>query len=179
MALRKPKSEDERIGGGIAVAEPPQQGSTVEGESGEECMSTGQALVQAGQLDAGQLASALAEANGDLLVLSNSLLTKHGVGRAELSNAISTACQVPLADSNPGELDEELVVRVAEDVARNHKVMPVAEENGSIVLYAADPSPARRQLVEAAAGQKFVWKASDYKTVTAMIEQMYRSASGS
>ena len=175
MALRKPKNEQTPQGGGVAVAAPPPQAAAVAGESSEQCMATGQALVQAGQLDTAQLASALEESNGDLLVMSNLLLTKHGVGRAELSNAISAVCQVPLADSNPGALDEELVVKVAEEVARNHKVMPVAEENGNIVLYAADPSPARRLLVETATGQKFVWKASDYNTVTAMIEQMYRS----
>ncbi len=135
MALRKAKNEE--AAGGVAVAEPPRQAGTVAGESAEQCMATGQALVQAGHLDAEQLAAALQQANGDLLVFSNALLTKHGVGRAELSNAIGAACQVPVGDSNPGEIDEELVVKVAEEVARNHKVMPVAEENGSIVLYAA------------------------------------------
>ena len=126
MALRKPKNEATPQGGGVAVAEPPLQAATVAGESSEQCVAIGQALVQAGQLDTGQLASALEEANGDLLVLSSSLLTKHGVGRSELSNAIGAVCEVPLADSNPGALDEELLVKVAEEVARGHKVMPVA-----------------------------------------------------
>ncbi|MGK0277183.1 MAG: type IV pilus assembly protein PilB, partial [Ilumatobacter sp.] len=172
MALRKPKTDDaaQALGGGIAVAEPPTVGAAA-----EQCMATGQELVQAGHLDAEKLAVTLQEANGDLLVFSNSLLTKAGVSRNELSQAIGAACQVAVGDSNPGEIDEELVLKVAEGVARTHKVMPVSEENGSIVLYAADPSPSRRQLVESATGQQFVWKASDYATVTAMIEQMYRS----
>ena len=158
MALRKTKNEE--AAGGVAVAEPPTQQDAAVGESAEQCMGIGQALVQAGHLDAEQLAAALQQANGDVLVFSIALLTKHGVGRAELSNALGAVCQVPVADSNPGEIDEELVAKIAEEVARTHKVMPVAEENGSIVLYAADPSPARRQLVEAATGQQFVWKAS-------------------
>ena len=133
--------------------------------------------MQAGHLDAEKLATTLQEANGDLLVFSNSLLTKAGVSRNNLSQAIGAGCQVEVGNSNPGEIDEELVLKVAEEVARTHKVMPVSEENGSIVLYAADPSPSRRQLVESATGQQFVWKASDYATVTAMIEQMYRSTS--
>ena len=72
-------------------------------------------------------------------------------------------------------LDEEIVTRFPEEVARKHKVMPIADEGGMVVLYAADPSPARRQMVEQVTGQKFVWKASDDKTVTSFIEQMYRS----
>ncbi len=169
MALRKPKSDEAAAGGGVAVDARPS------GESAEQCMATGQALVQAGKLEAERLAGAMQEADGDLLVFSNSLLTKHGVGRNDLAQAIGAACQVPVGDSNPGDIDEELIVKVDEKVAREHKVMPVAEENGTIVLYAADPSPARRQLVETATGMRFVWKASDYKTVTSIIEQMYRS----
>ena len=172
MALRKPKHDEAAPvpGGGIAVAEPLKVGAAA-----EQCVATGQALVQAGHLDSEKLAATLQESNGDLLVFSNSLLTKAGVSRSQLSQAIGAACQVAVGDSNPGAIDEELVVKVAEKIARTHKVMPVSEENGSIVLYAADPSPARRQLVESATGQRFVWKASDYATVTAMIEQMYRS----
>lgn len=173
MALRKPKTDEaahHTLAGGVVVAEPPKVGPAA-----EQCMATGQALVQAGHLDVEKLAITLQEANGDLLVFSNSLLTRAGVSRNELSQAIGAACQVPVGDSNPGEIDEELVVKIAEEIARTHKVMPVSEENGSIVLYAADPSPSRRQLVESATGQQFVWKASDYATVTAMIEQMYRS----
>jgi type IV pilus assembly protein PilB len=172
MALRKPKNGDavSPLSGGIAVAESPPAGAAA-----EQCIATGQALVQSGQLNADKFAAILQEANGDLLVFSNSLLTKASVSRNELSQAIGAACQVEVGDRNPGAIDEQLVVKIAEEVARAHKVMPVSEENGSIVLYAADPSPSRRHLVESITGQKFVWKASDYATVTAMIEQMYRS----
>jgi type IV pilus assembly protein PilB len=172
MALRRHKTEapaPAAEGGGVAVAD------AQPGAAAEQCMATGQALVQAGHLDAEKLATALQEANGDMLVFGDALLRKHGVGRQELSQATAAACQVPVAESNPGEIDEELIIKVDEQVVRTHKVMPVSEENGTIVLYAADPSPSRRELVEAATGQRFVWKASDYNTVTAMIEQMYRS----
>ncbi len=176
MALRRPKSDEMAPPGGgaaTAVADAPDAA----GPSAEQCMATGQALVQAGHLDTDRLAAALQEARGDLLTMSNFLLTRHGVGRAELSQAVALACEVPVADSSVGQLDPEIVARIDEKVARENKVIPVAEENGSLVLYAADPSPARRAVVESATGQRFIWKASDHKTVTSFIEQMFRSNS--
>ncbi|MGB7879874.1 MAG: hypothetical protein WBL31_14000, partial [Ilumatobacteraceae bacterium] len=178
MALRKPRPDDIAASGGsnggtaTALAEPP-----VAGPSSDECAAVGQALVQAGQIQPDRLALALEEANGDLLELVSKLLSNYGVARNDLSQVVATVCQVPLADSSLVELDEEIVTRFPEDVARAHKVMPIADENGLIVLYAADPSPWRRQEVESATGQRFAWKASDEKTVTSFIEQMYRSTS--
>jgi type IV pilus assembly protein PilB len=175
MALRKPKPGDlAPPGGGVALAE---KAPVPIGESAEECAAVGQALVQTGQLDPDSMGAALAAANGDLLAFGARLLSHHGVGRAQLAQLVAAVCQVPIADSSLVELDEEVVARFPENVARAHKVMPIADENGTIVLYAADPSPWRRQQVESATGQRFVWKASDEKTVTSFIEQMYRSNS--
>ena len=177
MALRKNKSEDAAPTGGgtaTALADPP---ASQAGESANECAAVGQALIQSGQLTAEVLAPALQEADGDLLKLGIALLNKHGVGRSLLAQAVGAVCQVPVADSGLSELDEEIVTRFPEDVARQHKVMPIADQDGTLVLYAADPSESRRQKVEAATGQRFIWQASDDKTVTSFIEQMYRSSS--
>jgi type IV pilus assembly protein PilB len=173
MALRKPRPDDapSTNGGGVALAEPPPTG-----ESAEQCAAVGQILLQGGHLDGERLAAALEEGKGDLLTFASRLVSHYGLGRTEVAQAVAMVCQVPVADSNNVALSEELAGRVAEAVARTHKVMPVSEENGMIVLYAADPSPWRRQQVETATGQRFVWKAADVKTVTSFIEQMYRSA---
>jgi type IV pilus assembly protein PilB len=174
MALRKPRPDDLATptgrGAATALAEPPPVG-----ESADECSAVGQALTQGGYLDAETLAGALTDANGDLLKLGTALLNRHGVGRVELSTAVAAVCQVPVADVSIVQLDEEIVTRFPEQVARDHKVMPIGEEDGLIVLYAADPSASRRRQVESATGQRFAWKASDEKTVTSFIEQMYRS----
>ncbi len=174
MALRRPKPDEmapPEGGTATAIAEPPAE----TGPSAEQCMATGQALVQAGHLDAERLAAALQDARGDLLEMSKLLLTRFGVGRAELSQAIAAACGVPVGDANVPTLDEEIITRMDEQIVRAHKVIPIAEESGTLVLYAADPSPARRSMVESATGQRYSWKASDYNTVTSYIEQMYRS----
>jgi type IV pilus assembly protein PilB len=177
MALRKPRLDDAPAangggGGSTALAEPPAVGA-----SAEHCTAVGQALMQSGHLDAERMATALEEGGGDLLVFASRLVSHYGIGRNEVARAVAAVCQVPVADSTLVDLDEEIVTRLPEAVARAHKVMPIAEENGMVVLYAADPSPWRRQQVETATGQRFVWKASDVKTVTSFIEQMYRSAS--
>ena len=174
MALRKSKPEDMAPpgGGSTALADPP---VVATGESAEECSAVGQALVQLGHLSAEDLATALEAANGDLLEFGIALLSKHRVGRHEVAQAVGAACQVPVADSSLVELDEEIVTRFPEEIARQHKVIPIAEQDGVVVLYAADPSSSRRQKVESATGQRFVWQASDDKTVTSFIEQMYRS----
>ncbi len=177
MAIRKSKPDELAPPGGggaaTALAEPP---AVEPAQSADECMATGQALIQSGQLTPEGLAAALQDSNGDLLRFGQLLLTRHGVGRNELAAAVATACGVPVADSSIESLDEEIVTRFPEEVARKHKVMPIADEGGLIVLYAADPSPARRQMVEQVTGSRFVWKASDEKTVTSFIEQMYRSS---
>ncbi len=112
MALRKPKPDEmappSAGGAATALAEPP---AVVPGQSSDECMATGQALVQAGQLDAERLATALQEANGDLLKFGQELLNKHGVGRNELAAAVAVGCGVPVADSSIDSLDEEIVGR--------------------------------------------------------------------
>ena len=178
MALRKPQPADlaDQPGGGTAtaVAEPP---PVQPGESAEECAAIGRALVQSGHLAADALETVLADGGGDLLRFGGRLLNHLGVDRKAYSQAVAEVCQVPIADASSTQLDEEIVTRFPEDVARSNKVMPIGEEGGMIVLFAADPSPWRRQQVESATGQRFVWKASDDKTVTSFIEQMYRSSS--
>ena len=170
-------------GGGAvtALADPPAGLDEVPdiaeaGPAAAECESTGAALVAAGVLETDRFAEASTEAAGDLLTLGQLLLSRYGVTRGNLAQAVATACSVDVADSSIGELDEEIVARFPEDVARQHKAIPVADQDGTLVLYAADPSPARRSQVESATGSTFVWKASDDKTVTSFIEQMYRSS---
>ncbi len=174
MALRKPSTKDMAPPGGngaaTALAEPPPAG-----ESAAECNAVGQALVAGGHLSQESFDTVSASTNGDLLKFGTLLLSHHGVGRNQLAAAVAAVCQVPVADISMAQLNEEIAAGFPEQVARTHKVMPISEENGSILLYAADPSPWRRQQVESATGQKYVWHVTDEKTVTSFIEQMYRS----
>lgn len=176
MALGR-KKEDEapapEHGGGVAVAE-----KNPVGPNAEECMAAGQALVQANYISAEQLAQLLEDSNGHLFKFSEYALSRNSVGRNELAHSVAAACQVPVADSNVGSLDDEIVQKIPEEVCREHKVVAVAEEADGLVVYAVDPSAPRRQQVEAAvSGQRLSWRASDHNTVTSFIEQMFRTSS--
>ncbi len=147
MALRKAK-DDKRIDseGGGAVAVEERQGASV-----EECVALGQALVDAGQLPGEQLAPALSEANGELWQFGNMLLTKYGIGRAEYAQALGTACGLPVADPKTGDVDLTLGEHVEERVARKFFFIPVAESGGSVTVWGADCSKAKRDAAEAEA----------------------------
>ena len=83
------------VAAATALADPPM----VSGQSADECMATGQALV-ASRPARRRGSGELEDANGDLLRFGLALLNKHGVGRNELAQAVATACGVPVADSS-------------------------------------------------------------------------------
>ncbi len=147
------------------------------GVSAEECMVAGQVLTESGSLTPEQLARLLEDANGHLLRFSEYAISRNGVRRGDVAAAVAAACQVPVADSNIAQLDDAVVNKLTEHVCREHHVIAVAENAEGLVVYAADPSAARRQKVEAAArGQRLVWHASDHSTVSSFIEQMFRTS---
>jgi type IV pilus assembly protein PilB len=171
MALRKSKEDKkapEQGAGAVAVEDKP-------GESVEECVAVGQALVESGHLEAESLAAALSDGGGELWPFGERILTKYGVGRTEYSQALGRACGLPVADPKAAEVDKELAERVPENVARKFFFLPVAEQGGKIVVWGADCSKAKRDAAEAAAGMKFEWLATDPKTVTSFMEQLWRS----
>ena len=53
--------------------------------------------------------------------------------------------------------------------------MPVASEGGRVTVWGADCTAKKRAEAETAAGKKFEWFATDPKTVTSFMEQMWRS----
>ncbi len=157
MALGRKKTDDDVEqggGGGVALAEAPTVGANP-----EECMAAGQALVQAGYLTAEQLAQLLQDANGDLFKFNEYAITRNSVGRNEIANAVGAACQVPVGDSNVGQLEDEVVKKLPEQLCRDHKVIAISESPEGLLVYAVAPTPSIRQAVEAGAGgQRIVWR---------------------
>src|SRR5436190_14352804 len=130
----------------------PQAAMAAPGEAAAECMRVGKILVDTEQLTAENLASALSGANGDLLQFADAML-KLGVGRAELAKAVSEVTEVPALDSKAIELPDNAKDFLDERTVRANCVIAVADENGTLVVIAADPTAARRRTVEAAAGR--------------------------
>ena len=143
------------------------------GESAAECMRVGQILAEMGQLSADHLAAVLAAANGNLLALADALATRHAIGRAELADAISTATQVPVLDTRGLDIADDVKGVLDEAVVRAHCAVAVREENGSLIVVSADPTPARRAAVEASAGRPVTFYVADPATVRTYIRRIY------
>ena len=146
-----------------------------EGESANECMKVGQALVEGGQLTPENLAQALGQANGDLLQFADIALSRYSVGRTELAIAISAATNVPAVDTKGIDIPEELKRVLPEELVRFHCAVAVANEGNTLVVLCSDPAPGRRAAIEAAAGRPVKFFVSDPLTVRTFIDQVYRA----
>src|SRR5215203_5432131 len=109
MALRR-ASTDKRPDGSDA----PGASAEKVGESTEECVALGQALVEAGQLPGEMLAASLADGDSDLWEYGQILLTKYGIGRIEYAKALGRATGLPVADTHGSSINTELSVEVEE-----------------------------------------------------------------
>jgi type IV pilus assembly protein PilB len=146
----------------------------VAGEAAAECMKVGQLLVEREQITAEHLANALSGANGDLLQFADTVL-KLGADRVELAKAIAEVTEVALLDSKAIELPENAKDFLEEKIVRAHCVIGIAEDGGALVVISADPTPARRRAVEAAAGRPVRWTVADPATIRTFIDRIYRA----
>src|SRR5580765_7640038 len=144
MALRRANT-DKRQGDGADA-----HGADADkvGESIEECVALGQALVEAGHLTGEMLAPALADGDGDLWEFGQILLTKYGIGRAEYATALGKAVGLPVADTRSSVINKELSVELEERIARKYKFVPVASEGGRVTVWGADCTPKKRNDAE-------------------------------
>lgn len=159
----------------MALFKATKEGPTEEGDATAECQRVGQVLVESGQVTPEVFAATLAQANGDLLAFADGLLARHGVGRTELALAISQATGVPAVETKGIEIPAELREALDEQVVRRHCAVAVAEEGGTLVLLCADPTPARREQLESAAGRPVKLFVSDPMTVRTFIDTVYRA----
>ncbi len=153
----------------------PQAPAAEPAEAAAECMRVGQLLVEREQLGPENLATALAGANGDLLQFADIVLGRFAVDRNEIAKAIAEVTEVALLDSKAIELPDNAKEFLDEKIVRAHCVIAIAEEGGSLVVIAADPTPARRRAVEAAAGRPIRWTVADPATIRTFIDRTYRA----
>lgn len=172
MALFKSKES----GAPTAVAAPPRERiEATPGPYAPECMKIGQLLIEQDQLSHDNLATALQMANGDAMQFADIVLGRFGAGRQELATAIAEVWNVTAADTRAVELDPEIAKLVPEDVARQNMVIPIADENGTVVMLSADPSPERRAAVEHLVQRPIRWLSADPGTIRTFIDRSYRA----
>jgi type IV pilus assembly protein PilB len=161
--------------GGTAVAEPLVKEEAPPGEAVAECMRVGQLLVEGEHLQPEQLATALSAANGDLLAFADMCAGRFAVDRQQLANAVAEVTGIEAVDVRTATFNPEVSATLPEDIVRKHNVVVIDEVDGKLVLLTSDPSPHRRQLVEAAAGRACIWKVADPATVRTFVDRNYRA----
>ena len=149
--------------------------SNPEGEASAECMKVGQVLVDGGHLSPEHLATALASANGDLLAFQDAVMSHHTVGRHELSLAVASATGLAAIDTKGIVIGDDVKRVLDEKVVRQQCAVAIGTEGDALVVLLADPSPSRRQAIEAAAGRRVVFHLSDPVTVRTFIDTVYRA----
>ncbi|MBI3924373.1 MAG: Flp pilus assembly complex ATPase component TadA [Armatimonadetes bacterium] len=92
--------------------------------------STGQALLQSGLVSEESLARALSEEHG-----------------------------VPLMEITPGQISEEMIKLVSEDMARNYTILPISLKGGVLTLAMVDPVDVVAEDLVRYVTKKVVWRA--------------------
>ncbi len=175
MALFKKDSgtPDAPTGGGSVATR--EKVEVEPGPHAAECMKLGQLLVDREQLTTDRLALALQQSNGDALLFADIVGGRFQVGRQDLAAVIAEVWGVVAADTKAVEFDPEIAALVTEQTARQNCVVPISEENGTVVMLSADPSPLRRETVERLVDKPIRWLSADPQTIRTFIDRSYRA----
>ncbi len=157
------------------TASGPARGEVVIGPDAAECMRVGQLLVDSEQLTPEQLATALQQANGDILPFADIALGRFGATRQDLAAAMGEVFGLPAAETKGLEVSPETARLVDEQLARSNCVVPVSEDGDKIVVLTAAPSPGRLALIEKSLQRPVTWMASDPATVRTFIDRSFRA----
>ena len=152
-----------------------EQTAAPEGEAAAECMKAGQFLVENGHLTAENMATSLAQANGDLLKFIDTVMGQFTVGRTEAALALSAATGVQAVDTKGIEVADEVKRALPEALVRKHCAIAVGVDGNNLMVLLADPSPSRRTAIEAEAKRPVAYYVADPVTVRTFIDSMYRA----
>jgi type IV pilus assembly protein PilB len=165
---KKTSTGDLRESGGVQVAERPANASRL-----------GDLLVAGSALSPDALGDALnrqygsGKRIGDLLVELGSV-TEHAV-----AEALATQFQLPVVDLRTEQADVEAVGLLDEEIARGFGAAPLgACSDGSIAIAVADPDPAVRQQILAAAARPVTFFVSTPTDVRRSIDSTYQVLPG-
>ncbi len=104
-----------------------------------EKLKLGDVLIKAGAITEKQLMEALTEQKKTGIQLGKILLQKHYLTEDELLESLSKQLGVPIIDLQDVNAGQDALSKVKENVARRHKVLPIAIKNGRLQLAMANP----------------------------------------
>src|SRR3989304_3148060 len=99
----------------------------------------GQILVQAGLLSEAQLERALQQQKQTGERLGRVILSMGLASQDDIARAIAKQLSIDFYNLSDALLEEDILLRIPEQIARRHHVIPIAVEDGSLVLGMEDP----------------------------------------
>jgi len=102
-------------------------------------MPMGQILVQAGLLSEAQLERALQQQKQTGERLGRVILSMGLASQDDIARAIAKQLSIDFVNLSDALLEEDILLRIPEQIARRHHVIPIAVEDGSLVLGMEDP----------------------------------------
>lgn len=100
----------------------------------------GELLVKEKILSEEQLALALEEQRKNKTMLLGDILVNHGrISHLQLQQCLANKLGIPFVDITKLSIDESVLLRIPEKIAKQHKIMPLEIFNGKIVVAMDDP----------------------------------------
>ncbi|MEK9629590.1 MAG: type II secretion system protein GspE, partial [Nitrospinota bacterium] len=97
-------------------------------------LKLGDVLVQAGAITSEQLGQALAKQKESNIPLGQALVELGYITEEKFLTSLANQLKVPYLDLQGVKISQDAIRKVQESVARKHKVIPIAIENGSLKL---------------------------------------------
>ncbi len=99
----------------------------------------GDVLVKAGRITEDQLKMALAKQKEEGKKIGEILIQEKLITENDLNSIISAQLEVPYVNLSSLDIDPKLPKFITQSLARNHNLIPIALENGRLVIATADP----------------------------------------
>lgn len=99
----------------------------------------GEILLERGLITRSQLEQALAIAGRGQRKLGSVLVEQGAISQLVLATALSSQLNVPIVDLKRYQISQEAVALVPEEVARRHRIVPLAVESGTLLVATAQP----------------------------------------
>jgi type IV pilus assembly protein PilB len=137
----------------------------------------GEYLVQHGQISPDQLAQALAaRTNGNTAVpLGDLLVQKAFLSRTAVLEALSTVFGIPSVELRTRAPDPEVIAEVPEAEVRATLTLPLAIEDGKLVVATADPSDENLNRIRQSAGKPVTFLLATAEDIHRAIDRAYRA----
>src|SRR4051812_3687074 len=178
MALRRTKEPTGRHTAGesaaTAVAETivPEQSPVARPE---DWTRLGDLLVQRSRVSHKQVAEALLQQSASGKRIGRLLVDLGGLSDRELAQALAEQMQLALVDLAQEQPDPGAIPRLPEAIARGETVVPMLENNGTLVVAVAEPSESLGRQLMAASGMPVTMVVAPSSDIRRAIDASYRA----